>query len=129
MDINTVEECTKLSDEGKMTFPEAVARLDKAGIESYVTHMLVPNKIYCAGNEVYETPVNFTSELKVASQYNEEKLIQALRAVQSHKIDYQEFLKQIMNAGIVYYIVYIKGRKCVYFGRKGEQYTESFPSK
>lgn len=127
MNIKIIEECTKLSEEEKITFPEVVERLDKAGIESYVANMLVPNKIYYAKNEAYEVPFSIKAGLEIAEIFNQDKIVQALRAIQGKKIGYQEFLKGIMDAGVIYYHVFIQGRKAIYFGRNGEQYIEQFP--
>ena len=129
MDIKVAEECSRLSIEEKITFGDVVGRLDKAGIESYIANMLVPNKIYYAGNEAHEVSLNIKTERKVAATFNRDDVVQALRAIQANKIGYQEFLKRIMDAGVIFYLVFIKGRKAVYFGRNGEQYIEEFPPK
>ncbi len=128
MNFQVVEECTKLSDEGKMTFPETVMRLDKAGIESYAANLLVPNKIYYAGNESHEVSFKLKGGRKVGAAFRQEDVVKAIRAIQANQIDYQEFLRQIMDAGVIFYLVFIKGRKVIYFGRNGEQHLESFPS-
>jgi uncharacterized protein YbcV (DUF1398 family) len=129
MNINIVEECAKLSEEEKITFPEVVERLNKAGVESYAVNMLVPNKIYYAGNKAHVVPLKIKAALNVAADFNQDHIVQALHDIQSKKIGYQEFLKLIMEGGVISYFVYIKGRKAVYCGKHGEQYTELFPSK
>lgn len=129
MDFETILECTKLSDEEKITFPEVVLALQKAGIESYVANLLVPNKIYFAKNESFETAVKVTFPLKVGPTFNQDLVIEALRAIQSQKISYQAFLQRIMDAGTIAYFVFINGKKAIYIGRNGEQYIENFPQK
>jgi uncharacterized protein YbcV (DUF1398 family) len=129
MNIQIAEECAKLSAEEKITFLEVVARLDKAGIESYAANMLVPNIIYYAGNKTHEVPLTIKAELVVGVIFNQDNIVQALRSIQANKIGYQEFLKRVMNAGVIFYLVFIKGRKAIYFGRNGEEYTEQFPPK
>lgn len=129
MDIKVAEECSRLSTEEKITFGEVVGRLDKAGIESYIANLLVPNKIYYAGNEAHETSLNIKTEQKVSATFNRDNVVQAIRAIQANKIGYQEFLEKIMDAGVIFYLVFIKGRKAIYFGRNGEQYIEEFPPK
>ena len=59
--------------------------------------------------------------------FSESKLIEALRAVQGRKITYLEFLTRIVDAGIVHYTVFLRGKKVLYVGAKGETYTEPFP--
>lgn len=129
MNTQVVEECVRLSTEEKIIFPEFVNRLDEAGVESYVANMLAPNAVFYEEQEAYEVPLNIKAERNVAAAFNQENIIQALRAIQSKKIGYQEFIKQLMDAGVIYYLVFIKGRKAIYFGRNGEQYVEAFPSK
>jgi uncharacterized protein YbcV (DUF1398 family) len=129
MNIKVAEECSKLSEEEKITFPEVISRLDKAGIESYIANMLMSNKIYYNQNEAHEVHLNIKAERKVAAAFNRDNVVQALRDIQAQKIGYQEFLKRIMNAGVIYYLVFIKGRKAIYMGRNGEQYIEEFPPK
>jgi hypothetical protein len=36
-------------------------------------------------------------------------------------------MKEITEAGCVYYIAYLSGKKVIYFGRKGEMHVELFP--
>ena len=127
MNIEIAEECSRLSDKDKITFPEVVARLAQSGIESYAANLLVPNKIYFAGNESHSIPLKLKGERKVANVFKQEGVVEALRAIQGGKIGYPEFLKRIMDAGVISYLVFIKGRMAMYLGRKGEQYIERFP--
>lgn len=129
MNIQVVEESVRLSTEEKITFPEVVDRLEKAGIESYMANILASNTVFYEEQETYEVPLNIKAERNVATTFNQENIVQALRAIQAKKIGYQEFIKQIMDAGVIYYLVFIKGKKAIYFGRNGEQYLEAFLSK
>jgi uncharacterized protein YbcV (DUF1398 family) len=126
MNTKIAKECSKLSEEEKITFPEVIAFLDQAGIESYVTNILVPSKIYYAENEAYETPLNYKVKLEVAHFFNQKDIEEAVFSIQANKITYQEFLKKIAESGVIFYIVFIKGKKVIYFGRKGEQHVESW---
>jgi len=126
MNHEVVKECTNLSDEEKITFPEVVRRLAEAGIELYYTDLLAPSKTYYANNTSYTVECSFQSK-KVADTFNREGVIDAIRKIQSGQIQYQECMKKIMASGVISYIVFIKGRKVIYFGRRGEQHVEEMP--
>lgn len=127
MNREVAAECTMLSDQEKISFPEVVMKLSKEGFDAYQANLLIPNKVYYHGNEVCEVPLHLKGKPAAVGQFNEEKVVKALRSIQSQQIGYQEFLRQIMEGGVIFYLVFIKGRKAVYFGRNGEQYVENFP--
>src|SRR5689334_16388277 len=127
MNYKVAQECTLLSEEEKITFPEVVNRLDKADIELYYVDLLAESKTYYSNNEAFVVPFSIKSDIKVGSVFNADHVEQALRLIQSGQIKYQEFLRKIMDAGTVCYFVYIKGRKASYIGKLGEQYIEQFP--
>lgn len=127
MNYEIAAECTKLSEDERITFFEVVMRLDKGGIEAYQANLLVPNKVYYQDNEAFEVPLKVKSQANVIAPFDQQRVIKALRSIQSKEIGYQEFLKQILEGGVIFYLVFIKGRKAIYFGRNGEQYIESFP--
>ena len=129
MNHTVAKECavlTALSDEEKITFPEVVRRLAEAGVELYYTDLLTPSKTYYAGNTTYTVDCSLQSK-EVADIFKSEAVIRAIRQIQSGQIQYQEFIKNIMTSGVVCYIVFIKGRKAIYFGKHGEQHVEEFP--
>jgi uncharacterized protein YbcV (DUF1398 family) len=121
------EECTRLSDEEKATFPEIVKKLAQAGIELYYTDALTPSKTYYANNQAHTVSCHLKAKKEVADTFNPEKVVSAIRHIQSGQIQYQEFMKKIMEAGVVCYIVFIRGRKVIYFGKRGEEHIEEFP--
>lgn len=125
MDIEEIEVCTYLSDQDNITFPEVVSRLKIAGIESYYADLLAPNKTYYSGNSAITVKCN-SHHKKVAEEFNPEGLIETIKLVQRGAIKYQEFVKKIMECGVLSYLIFINGKKALYFGRKGEIHTESF---
>ena len=127
MNTEVIEECSRLADEGKMTFPESVARLLKAGFESYYTDLLSLKKIYFSKNNTYIHDFKLFTKKEVADHFDRTSVIQAIREIQADKIQYQEFLRKIMDAGVIFYIVFMTGKKVIYFGRRGEQHLEEFP--
>ena len=128
MNYEVAKECTMLSDEEKIIFPDVVSRLNKADIDLYYADLLVPNKTYYAKNEAYAVPCSSKVEKKVSDVFNKDKVVQAIQLIQAGQIKYQEFIQQIMEAGVISYLVFIKGRKAIYFGKRVEQHIEEFPS-
>ncbi len=117
-----------LSAEEKITFPEVVARLKEANIELYYADLLVPTKTYYSKNEAYVVPFTLKSEKNVGSVFKGEQVKDAIVQIQTGKIKYQEFLRKIMQAGVISYFVFINGHKAIYFGKLGEQHVEEFPN-
>lgn len=127
MNREVANECTKLSDEEKITFPEVVRRLMEAGVELYYADLLSQTKTYYAGSDAYTVPCARKGETRAADSFDQEGVIGAIKQIQAGKIQYQEFVRKILDAGTVSYMVFIKGRKAVYFGRRGEEHVEKFP--
>lgn len=127
MNYDVAKECTLLSDAEKIAFPEVVRRLLEAGIELYYADLLSSTKTYYTGSVSYTVPSQHKNENAVNPMFNAVDVIKAIRQSQAGEIHYQEFLKKIMQAGVISYMVFLTGRKAIYFGRKGEQHIEEFP--
>jgi uncharacterized protein YbcV (DUF1398 family) len=127
MNYEIAKECTILSDEEKITFPEVVRRLQMAEIELYYADLLSLDKTYYSKNESYRVVCSIKSKREVATAFNMDGIVDAIRQSQTGKIRYQQFLKEVMDCGVVSYMVFINGRKAIYFGRNGEQHIEKFP--
>jgi uncharacterized protein YbcV (DUF1398 family) len=111
-----------------MSFPDAVARLTDAGVTRYTVDLVrFERTLYGSDDETLQDDVAVDSMLEVSSRFSETGVKAALASVQAGKIDYAEFLRQIMMAGVASYAVFIKGRKVVYTGRDGDALTEPFP--
>ncbi len=127
MNYEVAKECTLLSDEEKISFPEVIQRLSQAGVELYYADLLSSNKTYYVGNTAYTIDCTLTSKKEVSRTFNAKGVISTIREIQSDRIKYQEFIKKIMECGVISYMVFIRGHKALYFGRNGEQYIEEFP--
>ena len=77
--------------------------------------------------ETYEEVFPDFEAPSVASTFNADQLKEALLAIQQKEIEYPEFLRRIMIAGISRYEVYINEFKTIYFGQQEESYIENFP--
>ncbi len=128
MDIAVIEECTRLAFEDNMTFPETVGKLNAIGVERYHADLgRLQKTYYSVSNEVVELPLPLSQPPAIGKEFSEGDVVGALRAIQSGKIGYGEFLRRIMKGGAVAYDVFLSGRKAIYTGRKGEFYVENFP--
>ncbi len=122
-----MEETTSRSLQGTITFGEVVKKLLAVGVESYDADLVLREKTYyMPDGETHTEKLDYNGPA-AAQNFSQEAVVSALRAVQKQEISYVEFLNRILNAGTTRYIVFLAGRKAVYFGRKGELYVENFP--
>ncbi|HEY5259022.1 MAG TPA: DUF1398 family protein [Rhabdochlamydiaceae bacterium] len=126
MNFEVAKECTHLSDEEKITFPEVVRRLHEAGIESYYADLLSSTRTFYAKSIAHTVNSLENHDNKAADAFNAEEVVNAIRHIQAGKIQYREFVKKIMDAGVISYMVFIDGHKAIYFGRRGDFHIEEF---
>ena len=126
MKFKIAEECSQLSDNEQITFPEVVKRLMDAGIDSYYVDLVAHTKIFYADNQSYSVKGQH-HPAPIADNFSAQDVVAAIRQIQQGAIKYQTFLKKIMEAGTLSYHVFIKGRKAMYLGKKGEMHIEEFP--
>jgi uncharacterized protein YbcV (DUF1398 family) len=126
--INTMQECTELSDRERIGFPEVVMKLMQAGVERYHADLLRAEKVYYLpsgeSHRVQAARLNVTPALAFAA----DGVAAAVRAIQQNRIQYREFCERIAQAGCVGYMVSMAGRRAVYYGRSGDSYIEPFPA-
>ncbi|QMU77283.1 DUF1398 domain-containing protein [Streptacidiphilus sp. PB12-B1b] len=60
--------------------------------------------------------------------FDEQALIQALRADQAGRTAFPEFVQGCWRAGVLWYDVDLAARTCTYYGAEGESYTETYPA-
>lgn len=116
------------SNDGRMHFGQVVAALLEAGVESYGVD-------YRAARVTYYLPDGDTLDLAlegepvaVAGEFSAAALITAIRGAQRGDVMYPQFKKLSQAAGCIGYTVWLSGRHVSYFGRRGEEYIEQFPS-
>lgn len=113
---------------GTMSFPQIVQILTQEGVESYQIDLAQNLKtFYMPSGEVFKENFAYKSP-SMAIEFSQEKVVAAIRSSQAGKINYIEFLNQILHAGVLSYNVYLKGRKAIYFGRHGDFHIENFPA-
>ena len=128
MTPQTLEECTQLAFQNKITFPETVKRLAGAGVERYCADLVRLEKFYYEPEgETHTVTLPLTDAPTIAMSFSQRGVQETILAIQQGKIDYPEFLRRIMAAGVVYYDVFIGGQRTIYTGRNGNFYVENFP--
>ena len=126
--LEVMHECARLSDHGKISFPEVVRKLTRAGVERYHTDLCCQEHVYYMPNgETHVEPMDLP-RWPIANEFNDAWVELALKAIQSGEILYMEFLRRLMAAGCVGYFVLLAGRKTEYFGRMGEIHVDPFPA-
>src|SRR5688572_23895805 len=120
MDTNILNECGRLSLEGRITFPQVVARLAQTGVERYRADLVRLEKTYYDAPGASHVERMDIARLAIGATFSQDDIVTAIRLSQQGAIDYQEFLRRVTAAGCVGYFVFITGRRAVYFGRGGE---------
>jgi uncharacterized protein YbcV (DUF1398 family) len=125
--LTIIEECTRASDEERLSFPEIIGMLMSVDVERYRTDLCRSEKTYYlpdgASHVTASDPLNNTVSMTFSAQGVES----AVRASQAGQIKYREFCKRIAAAGCVDYVVSLAGRRAIYYGRNGDAHVEMFP--
>lgn len=123
---DVVREMTRASDAERITFPEVVAALMRAGVERYHADIVAGIRTYVMPDGSSEaTPGHAFGP--AAETFSAEGVEQAVSAIQRQEFGYQTFCRRIAAAGCVGYFVSLKGRRAVYYGRTLETHVELFP--
>jgi uncharacterized protein YbcV (DUF1398 family) len=122
-------DCTTGSEENRLSFPQVVALLTAAGIESYHADFHRATKTYyLPDGDSLEVP---TAPLTAqpAMRFDPTGIEAAVRVAQAGGpgYTYKGFCEQVMAAGCVGYTVSLTGRRAVYVGRTAESHVELFP--
>ncbi|CAM5764070.1 hypothetical protein LMIY3S_01023 [Labrys miyagiensis] len=130
MDAQTrlvMEECSKGSAEGRLSFPDVVMKLSAAGVEMYHADFRRSETTYYMPDDASHVVAVGFEHASPARQFGPSGVEAAIRAIQARRIDYRQFCEAILAAGCVGYFVSLSGRRAIYFGRGGESFVEPFP--
>lgn len=124
-------ECSKASEEDRMSFPEVIGRLSEAGIEGYSADLLRSVKVYYLPDGSTLDVASFEVSSPVAAAFDAGGVEAAVRKAQAGgpAYSYAGFCREVMAAGCMGYLVSILGRRVVYFGRTAETHVEHFPQR
>jgi uncharacterized protein YbcV (DUF1398 family) len=127
MSRQAIQELALATQQGKMTFPQVVMGLLKAGVESYFVDFAEKKKThYLADGSTHTVPM-FLDPGPIAAEFSSAALVTAIRGAQADTVRYPEFVKLSAAAGVIGYWAFLTGKRVIYFGRKGEQHIEEFP--
>lgn len=128
MDHAVIDHTAKLSLQDA-PFPEVVRQLSQTRVRSYNADLIRLEKIYYGEGDTYSHALSLGDAPPVADQFDEPGIKATISAVQRGEIGYAEFLRQIMQAGCSAYLVFLQGRKAIYFGQDGGFHIEPFPDR
>lgn len=113
---------------GTLAFPEVVARLVAAGVESYqVDYITLRKTFYGHDGTAVETPILFENLPPVAAEFSSPALRENIRDSQHQGQSYRDFTRRAMASGVQGYLAFLRGRRVTYYGRQGDAHTEWFP--
>lgn len=127
MKTEILNDCAVNSYGGKIPFPLVVKTLIEDGVEAYHVDLVrSENRYYDAKGESQIIPLPGKAP-GVAVEFSAGTVSAAIKKSQQGQIKYVQFLQEIADAGCVYYITYLTGKRVIYFGRNGDMHIEHFP--
>jgi uncharacterized protein YbcV (DUF1398 family) len=112
---------------GTNAFPDVVRTLTAERVESYRADLVrMEETFYMPDGTTHVEKLEFP-KLPIGEEFDAADVVAAIRDSQAGKCKYPEFLTRVMNAGTTSYVAYLKGKRVIYFGRKGEFHVEEFP--
>jgi uncharacterized protein YbcV (DUF1398 family) len=127
MNTQLLNEVSESALAGKLNFGEIVGKLMGEGVESYrADYVRKETTYYMPNGEFHVVPMKFKNH-PLAQEFSAEGIQAAIKASQRQELKYIDFIPRSLDAGVANYVVFIHGKKVVYFGRKGEMHTEPFP--
>lgn len=128
MNTQIIHDVLQETQAGQLIFPEVVRRLLETGVESYFCDLAAGTETFY-GNDGSTHVATMTLPLApVAADFSPSGIVAAIRGAQADTIRYPEFVQRSAAAGVIGYWAFLTGRKVIYFGRKGEQHIEQFPT-
>lgn len=128
MNASIIQATLQKTLNGQITFPQVVGTLLAEGVESYHVDLVRHEyRYYHSSGENFVDTVDLGYN-KAQMQFSADGVKAAIKASQAGEIKYKEFMDRILNAGCVFYVAYLSGKKVSYFGRNGEVHVENFPT-
>ncbi len=127
MNTELMRDTVTKSLDGTMAFPEIVSLLLADGVERYHADLVRMEKTFYMPDgrtHVEKMPIG---PMAIGETFVTSDLVATIRDSQTAGQKYLDFLWRATAAGSTDYVVYLQGRKAIYFGRKGEYHIEVFP--
>jgi uncharacterized protein YbcV (DUF1398 family) len=128
MNSDLITQAHRATLAGGTPFPQIVAQLIEAGVESYhVDYLALTTTFHDGVGAAVTTTISYESLPPVAHDFDEASLVANIRDSQQKNQHYRDFTTRAMNAGVAGYHAFLRGRRVTYYGRQGDQHTEWFP--
>lgn len=124
LDEKEIIRISKDSRNDKISFLEAVKTMKTRGVEGYRVDVVTHSTIYFTETNSFSEKEN--GNINVVKKFDKNLILEALKARQSGKISYEQFMEKIGIAGVFDYIVDLQGKKVIYRGLF-EQHIEKLP--
>ncbi|WP_404441938.1 DUF1398 family protein [Sutcliffiella horikoshii] len=104
---------------GVIDFPQFLDELSQRGIIEYEIEVATGQATYKGAYSEFKTDSQVN--LMISEDFNRNKVLEAITNI---SLPFLDFLQEIAEAGIITYRVYIKEKKIIYLGIKGEEIEE-----
>ncbi|GKU84154.1 DUF1398 family protein [Niallia sp. NCCP-28] len=104
---------------GVIDFHQFLDELSQRGINEYEIEVATGQATYIGAYSEFKTDSQVN--LVISDDFNRNKVLEAITNI---SLPFLVFLQEIANAGIVSYRVFIKEKKVIYLGIKGEEIEE-----
>lgn len=112
------QEIIRRRSNGEISFPKFLEELSQRGINEYEIDVTTGQATYKGVHSEFKTDAQVC--LVISDVFNRSKVLEAIANI---SLPFLDFLKEIAEAGIVTYRVYIPDKKVTYFGI-GEEVIE-----
>lgn len=123
----TIEECAHAAHAATLTFPEILARLASAGVESYFADYRRGSTTYYLASGASHSVALPVPEHAAPEAFDAPAIVEAIRGSQRGEVKYLDFVRRTLASGCIGYFVWLAGRHVRYLGRRGEDHVERFP--
>ncbi|MGD6942844.1 DUF1398 family protein [Cytobacillus gottheilii] len=113
------QEIIRKRSSGDLSFSQFLQELSQRGINEYEIDVSTGQATYKGVHSEFKTDSQV--DLAISDQFNRNKVLEAIANI---SLPFLDFLKEIADAGIITYRVYIPERKIKYFGIEGEVIEE-----
>ena len=113
------QEIIRRRSNGKINFPQFLEELSQRGINEYEIEVATGQATYKGVHSEFTTDSQVS--LVLSDHFNRNKVLEAIANI---SLPFLDFLKEIAEAGIVTYRVYIPERRVTYIGVGNEEMEE-----
>jgi uncharacterized protein YbcV (DUF1398 family) len=113
------QEMIRRRSTGEISFPQFLDKLSQSGINEYEIDVSTGRATYKGVYSEFKTDPQVS--LVISDKFNRSKVLEAIADI---SLPFLDFLKEIAEAGIVTYRVYISEKKITYIGIGEEEIEE-----